>query len=193
MQRSSIHLLCISQRHGSWNQKSQIWTHQTKGQISTGLMSIARVSWPKQVSLLLLVSFSRGFFAAIRPRRPDSCSLLWTVDVEMRLLLELCEAFTWVAIWGAVNWQFLRLATLINLSSAVEVTLVLPFLRRSSWEPFSSSHLMVFATALEETFIVLEIFWIDWHSFLKVMMDCRFSLLSWVVLAIIWMIAVQTK
>ena len=30
--------------------KSPIWTHQTKGQISTGLMSIAHVSWPKQVS-----------------------------------------------------------------------------------------------------------------------------------------------
>ena len=50
MQRSSVHLLCVSQRHGGWNQKSQIWTHQTKGQISTGLMSIAHVSWPKQVS-----------------------------------------------------------------------------------------------------------------------------------------------
>ena len=50
MQRSSIHLLCVSQRHGGWNQKSQIWTHQTKGQISTSLMSIAHVSWPKQVS-----------------------------------------------------------------------------------------------------------------------------------------------
>ena len=32
------------------SQKSHIWIHQTKGQISTGLMSIARVSWPKQVS-----------------------------------------------------------------------------------------------------------------------------------------------
>ena len=50
MRRSSVHLLCISQRHGGWNQISKIWTHQTKGQISTGLMSIARVSWPKQVS-----------------------------------------------------------------------------------------------------------------------------------------------
>jgi hypothetical protein len=39
-----------SQRHGSWIQKSKIWTHQTKGQISTGLVSIAHVSWPKQVS-----------------------------------------------------------------------------------------------------------------------------------------------
>ena len=36
MRRSSIHLLCISQRHGGW--------------ISSSLMSIAHVSWPKQVS-----------------------------------------------------------------------------------------------------------------------------------------------
>ena len=32
MQRSSVHLLRGSQTH-CWNQKSQIWTHQTKGQI----------------------------------------------------------------------------------------------------------------------------------------------------------------
>jgi hypothetical protein len=44
MRRSSVHLLCISQRHGGWNQKSKIWTNQTKGQISTSLISIARVS-----------------------------------------------------------------------------------------------------------------------------------------------------
>ena len=63
------------------------------------LMSIARVSWPKQVSSyywcpLVVVSW---------PWRPDSHSLLWTVDVEMCLLLELCEAFIWAAIWDAVN------------------------------------------------------------------------------------------
>ena len=46
----SVHLLCVSQRHGGWNQRSQIWTHQTKGQISTSLLFIAHVSWPKQVS-----------------------------------------------------------------------------------------------------------------------------------------------
>ena len=40
MQRSSIHLLCISQRHG--------WKKYIKFGL-TGLMSIARVSWPKQV------------------------------------------------------------------------------------------------------------------------------------------------
>ena len=49
MQRS-VHLLCISQRHGGWNQKSQIWIHQTNGEISTLLISLACVSWPKQVS-----------------------------------------------------------------------------------------------------------------------------------------------
>ena len=42
MQRSSVHLLCVSQRHSSWNQKCRL--------ISTSLMSIACVSWPKQVS-----------------------------------------------------------------------------------------------------------------------------------------------
>jgi hypothetical protein len=49
-QRSSVHLLCVSLRHGGWNQKYNIWTHQTTGQISTSLMSISLVSWPKQVS-----------------------------------------------------------------------------------------------------------------------------------------------
>ena len=52
-----------------------------------------------QASLfLLLVSFSSGFFAAILPWRPDSRSLLWIVDVEMCLLLELCEEFIWASI-----------------------------------------------------------------------------------------------
>ena len=64
MRRSSIHLLCVSQRQGGWNQKSQIWTHQTKGQISTGLMSIARASWPKRVSSywchFVMVSTTKG-------------------------------------------------------------------------------------------------------------------------------------
>jgi hypothetical protein len=73
----------------------------------------------------------------------------------------------------------------MNVSSAAEVTLGLPFLWRSSWEPDSSWRLMVFATALDETFKFLDLFRIDWPSCLKVMMDCRFSLLKGV-LAIIW-------
>lgn len=39
VQISSIAVFCIWQRHGGWNQKSEIWTPQTKGQISTGLTS----------------------------------------------------------------------------------------------------------------------------------------------------------
>jgi hypothetical protein len=40
----------LASHKGGWKQKSQIWTHQAKGQIYTSLMSITRVSWPKQVS-----------------------------------------------------------------------------------------------------------------------------------------------
>ena len=95
-----------------------------------------------QASLFfLLVSFSSGFFAAILPWRPDSCSLLWTVDVEMSLLLEL-RGFIWAAIWGAVNCPFLRLVMLMNLPSASGVILGLPFLWWSSWELASSWCLM---------------------------------------------------
>ena len=67
-----------------------------------------------------------------------------------------------------------------------KVTLGFPFLWQASWVPVSSQRLMVFATALEETVKVLEMFRIDWPSCLKVMMDCHFSLLIWAVLEIIW-------
>lgn len=40
----------------------------------------------------------------------------------MGLLLELWEALIWALIWSAVNWWFLGLVTLVNLSSAAEVT-----------------------------------------------------------------------
>lgn len=48
--RSSVHLLCVSQNQAVGTKKCQIETSQTKGQISTDLMFIACVSWPKQVS-----------------------------------------------------------------------------------------------------------------------------------------------
>jgi hypothetical protein len=90
--------LHLTKKHLLEPKKMQIWTHQTNGQISNSLTSIAHVSWPSQV-FFLLMSFSRGLFSAIRPWRPDSHSLLWTVNVEMCLLIGLCEAFIWVAIW----------------------------------------------------------------------------------------------
>ena len=85
--------------------KNRQFGFHTKGQISTGLMSIAHVSWPKQVSFYCWCPFSSIFFvvAASRQWRPDSRSLLWTVDVEMFLLLELCEALIWAAILEAGN------------------------------------------------------------------------------------------
>ena len=48
--RDHLFTYSASQRHSGWSQTSQIWTHQTQQQISNCLMSIARVSWPKQVS-----------------------------------------------------------------------------------------------------------------------------------------------
>ena len=41
---------CVSWRHSGWNKRSQIWTHLTKVQISTSLMSIHCVSWLKHLS-----------------------------------------------------------------------------------------------------------------------------------------------
>jgi hypothetical protein len=87
----------VSQRHSGWKQKSTIWTHQTKGQISTGLMSIAHTSWPKQV-FFLLVSFSSSF---------DHEGLIPTVYSEQLMLRCVCylnsEAFIKSAISEAGN------------------------------------------------------------------------------------------
>ena len=74
--------------------------------------------------------------------------------------------------------------SLMNLSSAADVTLGLPFLWWFSWESVSSWNLMVFASAIEEMFKVLEIFQIDCPSCLKVMMDCHLFLLIWAVLGL---------
>jgi hypothetical protein len=100
--RPSVHLLCISQRHSGWNQKSQILTHQTKGHISTGL-NVHCSCFLAQVSLfLLLVSFSSGFFAAIRPSALNS----WCWDVYITWALKHLFGLHFLRL---VTWWFLRL------------------------------------------------------------------------------------
>ena len=100
MQRSFVHLLCLTK------------TRRLQTKMSNFVSSDQRTNFHRynvhcscflaQASLfLLLVFFSSGFFAVIQPWRPNSRTiLLWTVDFEMCLLLALCEAFIWAAIWG---------------------------------------------------------------------------------------------
>jgi hypothetical protein len=94
--------------------KSHIWTHQTKGHISTSLMSIAH--------------FSSGFFVVISPIRPDSRSLLWTVYVDVSL------SWTLKHLSGL---QFLRLVTLMNW--VVDKLKVYPCIPHKTWGVSSQS------------------------------------------------------
>lgn len=92
-----------------------------------------RISWAK-----LHVGLPQWWFICSNLTRPGSCSLLWTLDVEMCLLPELCEPFMWPLIWGAFHWRSLGLLTIMTLSSTTAVTLGLPLLRWCWWESVSS-------------------------------------------------------
>ena len=94
-----------------------------KGQISTGLMSIARVSWPKQVSS----SCCRLVVVSLHQFNHEG--LIHTVPSEQLMLRCVCYLNS---VKHLFELQFLRLITLMNLSSAAEVTLGLPFLWQSS-------------------------------------------------------------
>lgn len=97
-------------RHGRWNQRSQIWTRQTKAPISTGLMSILSA----QTNPFSLLFFLRhGSLAAVWPWRPASHSLLCTAEE--------CGIY----LGSNLRWGFL------NLSWAAEVTLGPSILGRS--------------------------------------------------------------
>ena len=121
-----LNLLSVSQRHGSWNQNSQVLTHQTKGQISTGLMSIACVPWPKQVSPsywcpLVVVSLNKF----------GHKGLIHTVSSEQLMLRCVCYLNTVKHLFGMRSEVQV---TLMKLSSAAEVFHFLfnPYFRRGN-------------------------------------------------------------
>ena len=99
---------------------TKIWrSHQTKGQISTGLMSIAHVSWPKQVSSYYLCPL-----VVVSLQQFDHEGPIHSVSSEQLMLRCVCYLNSMKHSFGLQSEVQL---TLINLSSAAEVTLGLPF------------------------------------------------------------------
>jgi hypothetical protein len=83
-------------------------------------MSIARVSWPKLVTSSYLCPL-----VVVYLQKFDHEALIHTISSEQLILI--C-VFYLNSVKHLLGLQFLRLVALVNLSSAAEVTLGLPFL-----------------------------------------------------------------
>ena len=94
-------------------------SNQTKGQISTGLISIACVSWHKQVSY-----YYWHPLAVVSLQQFNHEGLIHVVSSEQLMLKCVCYLNYVKHLFGLV----MRLVILMNLSSAAEVTLRFPFL-----------------------------------------------------------------
>ena len=114
MRRSSVYTHRVSKT--VVETKNLKFRLQTKEQISTGLMSIGYVSWPKQVS-----SYYWCPLVMVSLQQFNHEGHIHAVSSEQLMLRCVCDLNSVKHLFWL---QFFSLVTLMNLSSAAEVTLL---------------------------------------------------------------------